>query len=110
MWVSFSLFLLVLIIYSGAAAVAVDKNLLVVDNVDNGFSLYHFDSLKPLQTLSTNKPTIRKLKQVTFAKNSRIVMEGSDHSSVYVFDRKTEALLDVFRHHEKLVQTVAVSS
>ena len=84
--------------------------MLVVDNVDGGFSLYHLDSLEPLQTLSTDKPAIRKSKQVTFAGNNRVVVGGSDHGSIYVFDRKTEALFDVLRHRGRLVQTVVVSS
>jgi hypothetical protein len=50
-------------------------------------------------------------KQVAFVEDSKVVVGGSDHGAVYVFDRETGGILDVLRHAEAgLVQTITVSS
>ena len=49
----------------------------------------------------TGTPIKAMLKQVAFAEDLRLVVRGSDHSSVYVFDRRTRAPLDVLHHADK---------
>ena len=58
----------------------------------------------------TGKPTKRYLKQVVFRKNDSIIIGGSDHGAVYVFDHDTGGPMDLLHHSEHgLVQTVMVS-
>lgn len=99
---------LALTIYSGFVTVAVDKNLVVVDSVEEGFGLYRLDSRKQVRAFPTGIPVVRKPKQVTFAENGEVVIGGSDHGAVYVFDRTTGAQLDVLKQHGTLIQAVAV--
>ena len=75
----------------------------------NGFSLHQLDNGAYIQMFPTGTPIKAMPKQVAFAEDSRLVVGGSDHGSVYVFDRRTGAPLDVLHHADKgLVQTVTV--
>ena len=48
-------------------------------------------------------------KQVLFGKDSSILVEGSDHGAVYIFDTVTGCLMDFFHHSNcSLVQTIMV--
>ncbi|EKM60211.1 uncharacterized protein PHACADRAFT_189346 [Phanerochaete carnosa HHB-10118-sp] len=91
----------------GSTAVHSGKNTLVIDNVINGFSLYRLDTLLPVRTFPTGEPLTRKPKQSTFGEEGKVIVGGSDHGCVYIFDRKTGAPLDVLRHSYQLVQAVA---
>ena len=96
--------------YSGHAAVSDGRNTFVVDNATDGFDLYRLDTGCFILNFSTGVPTKRYPKQVEFGEDCRVVVGGSDHGVVYVFDRKTGAVLDVLRHAERgLVQTITVS-
>ena len=45
-----------------------------------------------------------------FGEDGKVVVGGSDHGVVYVFDRRTGSRLDILRHADAgLVQTIAVS-
>ena len=47
-------------------------------------------------------------KQVAFGEDCQIIVGGSDHGAVYVFDRRMGQRLDILRHAETgLVQTIA---
>jgi hypothetical protein len=82
----------------------------VIDNVTNGFDLHDLNSGSLVQTFKTSDITRREPKQVVFAEDSRIVVGGSDHGIVYVFDRRTGAILEKLPHANKgLVQTITVS-
>jgi hypothetical protein len=93
----------------GHVAVSTLRAQFVVDNGSDGFDLHQLDTGAFIRTLSTGLPTWRQPKQVTFVDNSQLVVAGSDHGAIYVFDRKTGARLEVLRHSKDgLVQTVAV--
>jgi len=82
-----------------------------VDNATDGFDLHHLDSGAYIRTMSTGKPIWRLPKQVAFAEESKIVVGGSDHGAVYVFDARLGLQSEVLRHSDGgLVQTIAVSS
>lgn len=83
----------------------------LIDNVEDGFDIFELEKGTSIRSFPTGTPTRYLPRQVDFAERARAVVGGSDHGSVYVFDRKTGAPLDVLRHTEGgLVQTVAVSA
>ena len=75
----------------------------------NGFNLHQLDNGAYIWMFPT-RTTIKAMpEQVAFAEDSRLVVGGSDHGYVYVFDRRTGAPLDILHHADKgLVQTVTV--
>lgn len=82
----------------------------VVDNAVDGFDLYRLDDNSFIRNFPTGVPKKRYPKQVEFGEDCKVVVGGSDHGLVYVFDRKTGNVLDVLRHADQgLVQTIAVS-
>ena len=82
----------------------------VVDNATDGFSLYDLETADFIRKYATGIPKRTYPKQVTFGEESRVVVGGSDHGVIYVFDRKSGRLLDVLGHaKDRLVLTVGVS-
>ena len=80
-----------------------------MDNAINGFDLYHLDTGSFVRNFPTGMPTKRHPKQVEFGEDCRVVVRGSDHGLMYVFDRKTGNVLDVLCHADQgLVQTITV--
>jgi hypothetical protein len=89
--------------------VSIRQNRFVVDNATDGFDLHHLDDGALIHTLSTGSAVKRVPKQVVFGENSDVIVGGSDHGKVYVFDGKDGAALDILQHASGgLVQTVAV--
>lgn len=79
-----------------------------MDNTDS-FVLHKLDSGTRIRTILTGTPDTTYPRQVVFAEDSDVVVGGSDHGILYVFDRRTGSRLDTLRHAEKgLVQTVTV--
>ena len=49
-------------------------------------------------------------KQVAFGEHNSIIVGGSDHGTVYVFDHDTSGPLDLLHHSDcGLVQTITVN-
>ncbi|KIJ65077.1 hypothetical protein HYDPIDRAFT_27805 [Hydnomerulius pinastri MD-312] len=93
----------------GCAAVSPKKELAVIDNATNGFTLYRLDSGKPLRTFVTDPPSVPVPKQVAFGEESKVVIGGSDNGFVYIFERRTGQLLEKLPHSKTgLVQTISV--
>jgi hypothetical protein len=93
----------------GCAAINNSRNEFVVDNIETGFDLHRLDTGHWKRSFPTGKPTRKLPKQVAFGERSKVVVGGSDHGAVYVFDRKTAFPLHVLRHGDALVQTLTVS-
>jgi hypothetical protein len=94
---------------SGSAAISDRRNQFVVDNNLDGFSLHQLEDGAYIRTFSTGRPKKGVPKQVAFGEDSKVVVGGSDHGAVYVFDRRTGATLDILHHaDEGLVQTLTV--
>jgi hypothetical protein len=95
----------------GSAAVDCARNEVVIDNIFNGFDAHQLDSGAWRRTFTTKSPTRKLPKQVAFGELCSVVVGGSDHGAVYVFDRKTAATVQVLQHCDcNMVQTVAVRS
>ena len=87
-----------------------DRGNFAVDNVNLGFSLYSLEDMRFLREYPTGQQTKRFPKQVEFGEESQVLVGGSDHGAIYVFDRKTDLLLDILRHDDDgLSQAVTVS-
>jgi hypothetical protein len=88
----------------------VRRNLFVIDNTIDGFNLYHLDDASYIRNFHTGNPIKNVAKQVAFGEDDRIIVGGSDHGVVYVFDRKSGSPLGVLQHaKDGQVQTVTVS-
>lgn len=94
---------------SGYAAMSVKCNQFVVDNGIDGFDLHQLDSGIRLRTFPTGAPEKKLPKQVEFGENGRLIVGGSDHGAVYVFERHSGAVVEILGHAPKgLVQTLTV--
>lgn len=83
----------------------------MVDSAFSGFNLHRLDDGKCVRNFSTGAPIKNVSKQVVFAENARVVVGGSDHGSVYVFETESGETMQILRHSDKgFVQTVTVSS
>jgi hypothetical protein len=56
------------------------------------------------------RPSISQAKQVAFAEEGRVVVGGSEHGVVYIFNRLSGLTLATLDHGSGMVQTIAVSS
>ncbi|KAF9228565.1 hypothetical protein BS17DRAFT_839514 [Gyrodon lividus] len=82
----------------GCVAISQKKELVVIDNTINGFTLYPLDNATLIRNFVTNPPLVPLPKQVAFREDSRLIVGGSDNGSVYLFDRRSD---------DGLVQTIA---
>ena len=88
---------------------AENKNQFVMDNVSDGFDLHQLDNGAYIRTFLTRDAKKRVPKQVVFSKDTTVVVGGSDHGKVYIFDRRTGKEFQVLHHGDGgVVQTVTV--
>ena len=81
----------------------------IVNTCAGGFNLHEIDDCEYVRNFPTGTPIRRHPKQMTFGKKGQVVVGGSDHGIVYVFDRMTGNKLDKLKVAERgMVQTVAV--
>ncbi|KIJ29385.1 hypothetical protein M422DRAFT_269222 [Sphaerobolus stellatus SS14] len=93
----------------GSTAVDVPANRFVIDNATNGSDLHRLDNGTQLRTYETGLHERRIPKQVVFAEDGRLVVGGSDHGKIYLFDRDSGRLLGILPHaRRQVVQTVTI--
>ncbi|KAI6094115.1 WD40-repeat-containing domain protein [Pisolithus croceorrhizus] len=93
----------------GCAVVSLKKELIVIDNAMNGFTLYLLDHEDLIQYFVTEPQSVPIPKQVVFREESKIIVGGSDNGSVYLFERRTGQMLAKLTHSKMgLVQTITV--
>ncbi|KAF9062087.1 WD40-repeat-containing domain protein [Rhodocollybia butyracea] len=84
----------VLVNQIGNAAVDVAKNVFCIDDPGQGIALYRFDGTRLKNfPVKEEKPRPRP-RQVNFAEGFKLIVCGSDHGVVYVFDRRKEEVVD----------------
>jgi outer membrane protein assembly factor BamB len=77
--------------------------------VEDGFDLHQLDNGTYIRTFPTGLAQKKFPKQVLFGEGGEVVVGGSDHGSIYVFDRRTGETLQVLKHaQDGLVQTITV--
>ncbi|KAF8588260.1 hypothetical protein K439DRAFT_1613683 [Ramaria rubella] len=93
----------------GHANISVKYNQFIIDNATDGFDIHQLDNGAHIHTLPTGIPKKRVPKQVTFREDSQIIVGGSDHGIVYLFERESGRLITTLNHSadKGLVQTVA---
>jgi hypothetical protein len=98
----------------GSAAVDCPRNEVAIDNVLNGFDTHHLDTGAWKRTFPTKESTRKFPKQVAFGEMCQVVVGGSDHGTVYIFNRKTTAVVQILQHGDRkmvqMVQTVTMST
>ncbi|KAG1901222.1 WD40-repeat-containing domain protein [Suillus fuscotomentosus] len=94
------------------AAVYPKRGVFVVDNATDGFTLYRLEGTgEPVRTFATGLPNVSVPKQVAFREEGKVVVGGSDHGLVYIFERKTGQIIETLHHADAgLVQTISVSA
>ncbi|KAG1859697.1 hypothetical protein F4604DRAFT_1684647 [Suillus subluteus] len=93
----------------GHAVVYSKRGIFIVDNATDGFTLYRLEGDgEPVRTFATGLPSVSVPKQVAFREEGKVVVGGSDHGLVYIFDQKTGQTLETLRHADTgLVQTIS---
>ena len=91
-------------------AINYDQGLFAIDNMAQGFSLYTLEDMQFLHEYLTDKLTKCFPKQVEFGKDSHVLVGGRDHSTIYMFDRKTALVVKTLQHEDNgLSQALTVS-
>ncbi|KAF8949844.1 hypothetical protein BDZ97DRAFT_1934964 [Flammula alnicola] len=84
---------------------------IVVDNMRSGFDVYPIHRSTPLHTFEV--PTKRNfVRMVVFGEKGTVIVGGSDHGKVYIFDLKTPQLVQYFIHGKptSLIQAIITTS
>lgn len=82
---------------SGSASVCLKNKHILIDNLINGFDLYHFNRTSPLRTFSIQQSQ-KYVKHGSFGEGSTIAACGSDHGKVYVFNLASPEIVQTLSH------------
>jgi hypothetical protein len=94
---------------SGNVDVDHSQKNIVIDNITTGFDVYPIHRSTPIHSFEV--PTARKfVKMAVFGEKGSIVVGGSDHGKVYIFDLKAPQITQTVIHGNptSLIQAVAV--
>ncbi len=81
----------------------------VIDNMSTGFDVYALQRSTPAHSFEV--PTGRRYtREVVFGEKGAVIVGGSDHGKVYVFDLKSSTLAQLITHgkHTSLIQAIIV--
>lgn len=93
-----------------SSAICYHNGLLVIDNATNGFDLHELETGAYIRTFVTPPPLKKVLKQIGIGLSGRVIMTGSDHGYLYIFDKDTGQRIAALKHLKKgLVQILTVS-
>lgn len=89
----------------------VKKGVFCVDNSEEGVALYKLETGARVRTFPVAATKSKRPRQIDLAEDCSVIISGSDHGIVYVFDRRTGETIDQLRiDHSDWVQTVNVST
>jgi hypothetical protein len=75
-----------------------------------GFDLHNLETGKHIRSFKAGPATTQEPRHVAFTEGNSIVVGGSDHGKVYVFERKSSTLLQALQNPDDgQVRTIAVS-
>ena len=96
--------------FSGNLDVCPQGKNIVVDNMTSGYDLYSINRTSPTRCFEIPNQRLY-VKMVKFAENGTVVIGGSDHGCVYVFNINDSEPMQVLYHERAdcIVQTLAVS-
>ncbi len=97
-------------ICSGNAFLNPGENLLVVDNLIDGFELYRYPHTAPFSSIEIPRKT-PFVHGTTFLENGAQIACGSDHGTIYLFSVELGDRLQKLRHGSQrtMIQTLDVS-
>ncbi len=84
------------------------KDVFSIDDSSEGIALYHIVDGAKVKTLPVKTMKTPQLWQVAFTQNSKIVVSGSDHCIVYVFERRDGSVSKLAAEGTAWVQTITV--
>lgn len=73
-----------------------------------GVGLYRMDSGARIRTYAVPAEKIPRPRQVTFGEDCSIILSGSDHGVVYVFDRRSGHTVDKLKAGDDRIQGMTV--
>jgi len=96
---------------SGHAEVDVQKGVVCIDDPSTGTSIYRLDDCSRLKTFQVRVTKKKRIRNVAFVNECKVVVSGSDHGVVYLFDRRSGKTVDeLMVHSYEWIQTVTVSA
>jgi hypothetical protein len=96
---------------SGDAAVNSRKGVFCIDEPGEGVALHRLDTGARIRTFPIAITRSQRPRQVCFAEDCSVIVSGSDHGVVYIFDRRSGYKLDELRiDPSDWTQTVMVGS
>lgn len=76
----------------------------VVDNAKDGFSLHQLDGATFIRSFAPRVPLKNTWpKQVAFGENGNVVVGGSDHGAVYIFEKRSGHTLQIMEGPQHLL-------
>lgn len=79
-----------------------------LDDPLQGVALYRLDSGARIRTYAVAAKKTPRPRQVTFAEDCSVILSGSDHGAVYVFDRRSGQQIDVLTAGDDRIQSMTV--
>lgn len=93
---------------SGDAAINVKEDVLIIDDVAQGVGVFKLSTTDRIKTFDVPF-AVRRRRQVAFHDGNSSIVTGSDHGTIYVFDRRTGNIIDTIDIGVKdWVQSIAV--
>ncbi len=84
------------------------KDVFSIHDPSEGIALYHVVDRVKVKTLPVKNTKTPQPRQVSFTQDSKIVMSGSDHGVIYVFERRDGSVSKLTTEGTAWVQTVTV--
>jgi hypothetical protein len=81
-----------------------------LDDPLQGVGLYRLDSGARIRTYPVAAKKTPRPRQVTFAEDCSVILSGSDHGIVYIFDRRSGHTVDMLKAGDNRVQAMTVSN
>ncbi|KAK0483119.1 WD40-repeat-containing domain protein [Armillaria luteobubalina] len=75
--------------YSGHAAITTTKDVICVDDPAEGAAIYKLQDGARVRTFAVPVKKSHRPRQVAFGEDGKVVVSGSDHGVVYVYERRT---------------------
>ncbi|KAK0431138.1 Quino protein amine dehydrogenase [Armillaria borealis] len=92
----------------GHATVNTAKDVFSIDDPSEGIALYRIVDGAKVKTLPVKTTKTLWLRQVAFTQDSKIVMSGSNHGIIYVFERRDGSVSKLTTEGTAWVQTITV--
>jgi hypothetical protein len=100
---------LILTWYRGNADINVRKNVFCIDDPAQGAALFRLQSGARVRTYPVAIKRTMRVRQVSFAEECSAIVIGSDHGTIYIFDRRSGDVIDELKMGTNgWIQTVIV--